>query len=157
MHERFSDIICPERNRAARGPEVMSMKCSECGAEMLDDAERCTRCGAVQMSSMSTHVDQIADDAAKVVHDVVRAMKSVQKVGDDVSKASQAASKQTKAVKGGAAKVWKATSALVTDQKRKAKTAGRHLQSKGRSVQRQVARAGQKARTKMRSAAGRRG
>jgi hypothetical protein len=138
---------------------MMTMKCPECGAQVPDDAERCATCGATLMGSgsASTHVDRIADDAAKVVHDVVRAMKSVQQVGDDVSKASRAASKQTKAVKGGAAKMWKATTALVTDQKRKAKTAGRHLQSKGRSVQRHVARAGQKARTKMRSVAGRRG
>jgi hypothetical protein len=139
------------------------MNCPECEAILPNDARECTACGAVLPNRSSSQVDRIVDDAAQTVHDVVKVVRSVQKIGDEVAEAAHAVSKQAKTAKPGAGKVWDATKALVTDEARKGRTAARHLppkakreaqhlRSKGKSAEHAISEAAHRGRNKMRTA-----
>jgi hypothetical protein len=153
------------------------MKCPECEANVPSDAEQCATCGAALPSTGSSPVDRIADDAAQAVHDVVRVVQTVQKIGDEFAEASRSVAARTKSMKAGPGKVWGAAKTLLATEERKSRSAvrrvqakgkttarhleakgtstARHVQAKGRSIERDVARAGVRAKTKLKATAGR--
>ncbi|MGA7924197.1 MAG: hypothetical protein WCA77_09495 [Thermoplasmata archaeon] len=135
------------------------MNCPECSETVPNDADECPSCGAsltggsyVGSSSGSSVIDQIADDAARAVHDVVRVMKTVQKIGDEVTDAAQSVKSKAPSAHKGSAKVWASARSLTAEHGRQGKSMRRAVESKGREVKRKVARAGRQAKSAVRSA-----
>jgi hypothetical protein len=123
------------------------MQCSECGSEAPEGATECRTCGAELTVTASSPIDRIADDAAQAVHDVVRAVQSVQRVGTEVRDAGRAVAATASSSKNKAEGVWKATKSLVGE-------AGREGSAAGRKLRQRAARSTAPARRKVRAAAG---
>jgi hypothetical protein len=142
------------------------MQCSGCGKELGMGTRSCPSCGTA-VPRGSSEIDRIADEAAQVVHDVVRAVQSAQKVGEHVSQVAKTASRNAKRGDRGkatASGVWAATRALVAESdvearkvvrgaKRQVRSAGRtgqrarsQLQAKSRAMARKPHRSGRAAR-----------
>jgi hypothetical protein len=87
----------------------------------------------------SSQIDQIVDDAAAAIHDMVRVMRSVQKVGDGVSEASQSVSKEMNSPKTGSNKAWSAAKSLTADRPSTKTTAGKRPAAQGAGTGRKAA------------------
>lgn len=64
---------------------IAAMNCPTCGAPLDLGATSCPKCGALRGVASTSPIDRLADTAAEAVHDVGRAIQSVQRVGDEVA------------------------------------------------------------------------
>ena len=68
---------------------IASMNCPACVAPLDVGDPSCPKCGALLSVAASGPVDRLANTAAEGVHDAVRAVPSVQEVGDEVAAAGR--------------------------------------------------------------------
>ncbi len=68
---------------------IAAMNCPTCGAPLDVADTSCPKCGSLRSVASTSPIDRIADSAAEAAHDVVRAVPSVPKVGDEVAAAGR--------------------------------------------------------------------
>jgi hypothetical protein len=128
------------------------MNCPECEAELPENATGCGECGATLVNAPRSPADRLTEDAAHAVHDVVRAMQRVRKLGGEVAGASRSVARRAHAAKSAPMKVWTATKGVIGRESTRGRAAARRVRSRATSVGHRVARVGRHVEARARTA-----
>lgn len=114
---------------------------------MVDDQDACPSCG---LSRADAELNRGTSSAVhpRAIQDVVRAVKTVQQLGDKVAEAGRSAARSaTRSTESAAAKFRTATKSMVDEGERGGKVAAGRLRERGRLVRRKAEVAGHRARS----------
>jgi len=133
------------------------MKCTECATELPPDAQQCPACGAAPPNAPPEPVDWFPIDwipggAAATRSGPSRVSEGVHRIGGEVAAASRSMSNHVRAAARTPAKALRGAKEFAEREGARGKSTVRLARSKGRTIGRDVVRAGRRAEGRIRSA-----